>query len=84
MKKDDIERLINLVNHCKNNKECQEIGLCSDCYIDLEEIQAIEKLLNENKELQEKIYRQQEQLRIANNKILAQRGQLKVFNIKNN
>lgn len=46
-------------------------------------MQTIEKLLSENKELKEKIYRQQEQLRIANNKILAQRGQLKVLNMRN-
>lgn len=39
-----------------------------------------EKLLQKNKELKEKVNRQQEQLNIANKKILAQKGQLKVVN----
>ena len=43
-------------------------------------LEAIENLIQENKELKEKVNMQQEQLNIANKKILAQKGQLKVVN----
>ena len=45
-----------------------------------EQIESVENLIQENKELKEKVNMQQEQLNIANKKILAQKGQLKVVN----
>lgn len=48
--------------------------------LDLEEIAAISTLIAENKELKERNKRQQENLKITNKKIAAQRGQLMMLN----
>jgi len=38
-----IKRLTEIVNSCKNSKECQKYEFCSDCYIEIEDIRAIER-----------------------------------------
>ena len=41
-----------IVNFCNNNKECQENEFCPDCYIEIEDVKAIETLLQYIKELE--------------------------------
>lgn len=67
--KDFIEAIENLV---KRNKDLEQI--------EKEHKEENGRLREKNINLKEKIIRQQEQLNIANKKILAQRGQLKVVN----
>ena len=56
MNKEEIEkskeRCNSIVEFCKNNKECQENNICSDCYIEIEDIRAIETLLQYIQELE--------------------------------
>lgn len=65
----DIEAIKNLI---QRNKDLEQI--------EKEHKEENGRLREENINLKEKIIRQQEQLNIANKKILAQRGQLKVVN----
>lgn len=67
--KDFIEAIENLI---QRNKDLEEI--------EREHKEENGRLREKNINLKEKIIRQQEQLNIANKKILAQRGQLKVVN----
>ena len=39
------EKCNTIVNFCKNNTECQKNKICSDCYIEIEDISAIKTLL---------------------------------------
>lgn len=48
---EDIKRLEELINNCKNSN-CEKEGMCNDCYIEIEEIRAIENILNEYKKNQ--------------------------------
>ena len=66
---DDIEAIENLI---QRNKDLEQI--------EKEHKKENGRLRKENINLKEKIIRQQEQLNIANKKILAQKGQLKVVN----
>ena len=66
---DDIETIKNLI---QRNKDLEQI--------EKEHKKENGRLRKENINLKEKIIRQQEQLNIANKKILAQKGQLKVVN----
>ena len=66
---DDIEAIENLIQRNKNLEQ-----------IEKEHKEENGRLREENINLKEKIVRQQEQLNIANKKILAQKGQLKVVN----
>ncbi len=49
MSKEEIEKAKetcnSIVNFCNNNKECQENEFCPDCYIEIEDVKAIETLL---------------------------------------
>lgn len=47
------ERCNSIVEFCKNNKECQKNKICSDCYIEVEDVQKIEILLRYIEELEE-------------------------------
>lgn len=97
----NIEILEKLQNIFKELRKDDEEGHSSAYELQWEDIEAIENLIQRNKDLKEiekehkeengrlrekninlkeKIIRQQEQLNIANKKILAQRGQLKVVN----
>lgn len=52
----NIEILEERINFCKNNTECrEELNQCFGCTFEIEEIQAIENLIQEYKELKEKI-----------------------------
>lgn len=52
----NIEILEERINFCKNNTECREqLNQCFGCTFEIEEIQAIENLIKENKELKEKL-----------------------------
>ena len=42
-----IIKLKRIVDYCENNKECQEHEFCSDCYIEIEDVKAIQTVLNE-------------------------------------
>ena len=59
MSKEEIEkakeRCNSIVEFCKNNKECQENKICSDCYIEIEDISAIETLLQYIDELEQEV-----------------------------
>ena len=39
------EKCNTIVNFCENNQECQKNKICSDCYIEIEDISAIKTLL---------------------------------------
>lgn len=49
----NIEILEERINFCKNNTECRELNQCFGCTFEIEEIQAIENLIQENKQLKE-------------------------------
>lgn len=45
MNREELERLSKFKEQiCRNN--CEEYGTCDDCYIEFEDVQAVEKLLN--------------------------------------
>ena len=46
------EKCNSIIEFCKNSKECQENKICSDCYIEIEDIKAIKTLLQYVKELE--------------------------------
>ena len=66
MSKEEIEkakeRCNSIVEFCKNNKECQENKICSDCYIEIEDISAIKTLLQYIDQLEEYLERISKQL----------------------
>lgn len=41
-----LKRLNDIIQQCHNSRECQENKFCSDCYIEIEDIQAIQGLLD--------------------------------------
>ena len=47
------DRCNSIIEFCENNKECKENNFCSDCYIEIEDIKAIETLLQYIEELEE-------------------------------
>lgn len=50
----NIEILEERINFCKNNTECrEELKQCFGCTFEIEEIEAIENLIQENKKLKE-------------------------------
>ena len=57
MNKEEIEkakeRCNSIVEFCKNNKECQKNKICSDCYIEIEDIFAIKTLLQYTDQLEQ-------------------------------
>ncbi len=56
------ERCNSIVEFCKNNKECQENKICSDCYIEIEDISAIGTLLQYVDHLEQYLERISKQL----------------------
>ena len=88
---EDIKNILEL-----SKKEKKAIRMCDVLFISLDEIykdgaqeyrmyyktikNLIENLISENKELKERNKRQQENLKITNKKIAAQRGQLMMLN----
>lgn len=50
-----IGKLKDTVKQCHNSKECWENESCSDCYVEIEDIKAIETLLNEYEKQQDRI-----------------------------
>ena len=47
------EKCNSIIEFCKNNKECQENKICSDCYIEIEDISAIRTLLQYIEQLEQ-------------------------------
>lgn len=56
------ERCNSIVKFCKNNKECQENKICSDCYIEIEDVKAIKTLLQYIDQLEQYLERISKQL----------------------
>ena len=64
---EEIKILEERVNFCKNNKECrEELKQCFGCTFEIEEIQAIENLINKVKS-QEKQIKLMQSINIAEN-----------------
>lgn len=85
----DLEQILELMSKSLDNISYDQIPIAiEELKFKLQDLEQIEKehkeengrLREENINLKEKIIRQQEQLNIANKKMLAQKGQLKVVN----
>ena len=89
MNKEEIEKAKekcnSIVEFCKTNKECQENNICSDCYIEIEDIKAIETLLQYIDQLEEYLERISKELdNVATDQILIAIKELKQENNKQN
>ena len=49
------ERCDSIIEFCKNNKECQKNKICTDCYIEIEDIKAMKILLQYIDQLENQI-----------------------------
>lgn len=79
---DVLEEFINNYKKVQEKYKDDEIQaeIERSCYFEEVPYQAISTLIAENKELKERNKRQQENLKITNKKIAAQRGQLMMLN----
>lgn len=55
MDEEEIEKLEELVSRCENCGQKQELGFCTDCYIDESDMNTIKKILKNYIQLENKV-----------------------------
>ena len=69
MDKEEIEKIEELVSRCENCGQKQELGFCTDCYIDESEMNTIKKFFKNYIQLENKVKEAEESKQVLIKKI---------------